>query len=529
MFNGVIFPILFCVSANFPQSCSSYKVVIFVPTISNSQMVFNYRLGDLIASAGHDVTMYRPQYNPDALKGSSNLSKEIRITAYNNAEDYRQLLNVMGPHVFGEDSFNIGLAGKWMKFMLDACEAQISNRDLMAQLKQEQFDIALVHMYDFCPMGIVKSIGIPTQIWTSSAVLTDYMAWILGVPTPTSYVPNIISAMGDRMTYVERVKNFLGMCLLLPFTDYYVATPETELFRQYFGKDFPYLPNLAAKSPLVFVNSVEFFDFPRPILHKVQYVGGIGMSEPKKLDKFWQHLMDTSLDGVVLMSMGSVVNSSQMPHQMKLSFLGAFQKFPTFTFVWKYEADDLEEAKKCKNVRLFSWVPQRDVFGHPKIRAFISHGGYNSFQEAAFAGVPILSVPLFADQYANMRKVEKHGIGLGMDKLKITEDYVTQKLKTLLEDDRYLTQSKRMAGMLKKRPINSDDLVVKWIDFLGEYKDLPNLQPIGTDLPLYQYFSMDVIAGLIAGMIVAVYFVYRILLCYYYACCPQKLKKKKRD
>ncbi len=73
--------------------------------------------------------------------------------------------------------------------------------------------------------------------------------------------------------------------------------------------------------------------------------------------------MDNSGDGAVLLSMGSVANSTLMPHELKMAFLKAFANFPSYTFIWKYEDDSLPAAKDFKNVHLSNWVPQMDLFG----------------------------------------------------------------------------------------------------------------------------------------------------------------------
>ena len=53
------------------------------------------------------------------------------------------------------------------------------------------------------------------------------------------------------------------------------------------------------------------------------------------------------------------------------------------------------------NVKLVSWMPQNDILGHLKTRAFVSHGGRNSLQEAAYHGVPVLSAPFIGDGSEN--------------------------------------------------------------------------------------------------------------------------------
>ena len=59
------------------------------------------------------------------------------------------------------------------------------------------------------------------------------------------------------------------------------------------------------------------------------------------------------------------------------------------------------------NVKLVSWMPQNDILGHPKTRAFVSHGGLNSLQEAAYHGVPVLSAPFIGDGSENSVRFEK--------------------------------------------------------------------------------------------------------------------------
>ena len=60
-----------------PELVKAYKILLFAPGISNSQMMFNYRLGELLASAGHNVTIFRAQYNEAANKGKVERANEI--------------------------------------------------------------------------------------------------------------------------------------------------------------------------------------------------------------------------------------------------------------------------------------------------------------------------------------------------------------------------------------------------------------------------------------------------------------------
>lgn len=61
--------------------------------------------------------------------------------------------------------------------------------------------------------------------------------------------------------------------------------------------------------------------------------------------------------------------------------------------------EDVEIYGKIPNLYRFKWLPQTQLLFDKRIRAFITHGGQNSFIEASFAGVPQIVISLFADQF----------------------------------------------------------------------------------------------------------------------------------
>jgi hypothetical protein len=61
------------------------------------------------------------------------------------------------------------------------------------------------------------------------------------------------------------------------------------------------------------------------------------------------------------------------------------------------------------------------ILGHPNVRAFVTHCGRNSLNEAANAGVPLVAIPLFADQLYNAALAKHKGIGVYVDVRKLNE------------------------------------------------------------------------------------------------------------
>jgi len=68
---------------------------------------------------------------------------------------------------------------------------------------------------------------------------------------------------------------------------------------------------------------------------------------------------------------------------------------------------DLQTA----HARVESFVRQRAVLSHPAVQLFLTHGGQSSVNEGLAAGVPLVCMPLFCDQYEVAEAVHRHGLG----------------------------------------------------------------------------------------------------------------------
>jgi broad specificity phosphatase PhoE len=60
-----------------------------------------------------------------------------------------------------------------------------------------------------------------------------------------------------------------------------------------------------------------------------------------------------------------------------------------------------------------SWVPQIEALPHAAL--VVCHGGSGTMLGALAAGLPLVVMPLFADQYYNARRIEALNAGISVD------------------------------------------------------------------------------------------------------------------
>nr|QPZ56408.1 anthocyanin 3'-O-beta-glucosyltransferase 1 [Curcuma alismatifolia] len=87
------------------------------------------------------------------------------------------------------------------------------------------------------------------------------------------------------------------------------------------------------------------------------------------------------------------------------------------TSEWLPEGFESRVVGGGKGMLVQGWAPQLLILNHEAVGGFVTHCGWNSCLEAIAAGVPVITWPLFAEQFLNeelLVNVHKMGISIGV-------------------------------------------------------------------------------------------------------------------
>ncbi|XP_014301461.1 UDP-glucuronosyltransferase 2B31-like isoform X1 [Myotis lucifugus] len=402
------------------------------------------------------------------------------------------------------------------------CKDAVLNKNLMTKLQESRFDVILADPAGPCGELLAELLKIPFVYSLRFSFGYTIEKYSGGLPFPPSYVPIVFSELSDHMTFMERVKN---MIYVLYFDFWFQAFSEKwdQLYREALGRPTT-LFELMRKAEIWFIRTYWDFEFPRPLLPHFQFVGGLHCKPAKPLPKEMEDFVQSSGEnGIMVFSLGSMVNI--MTEERANVIASALAQVPQ-KVIWRY--DGKKPDTLGPNTRLYKWIPQNDLLGHPKTKAFITHGGTNGIYEAIYHGIPMVGLPMFGDQPDNIVRMKTKGAAIRLDFNTMSSADLLNALKTVINDPLYKENTMKLSRIHHDQPMKPLDRTVFWIEFVMRHKGAKHLRPAANDLTWVQYHSLDVIGFLLACVATATFVITKCVL----FCCRKFLKtgkKKKRE
>ncbi|XP_062327945.1 UDP-glucuronosyltransferase 2A2-like [Osmerus eperlanus] len=393
----------------------------------------------------------------------------------------------------------------------------LENQGLMQSLRDAKYDLFLTDPAMGGGVFLAHSLGLPLVFnvrWT----IRGEGHWAVA-PSPLSYIPMMGTELSDNMSFLQRVLNVLAYSMYELQTAVYVKPIFSDLAQRFFGPDVDYFSLFQAAD--LWLMRVDFvFEFPRPTMPNVIYMGGFQCKPAKPLPQDLEEFVQSSREhGVIVMSLGTLVG--ELPQDLADEVAAAFSQLPQ-NVIWRYKGR--RPATLGNNTLIVDWMPQNDLLGHPHIKVFVAHGGTNGVQEALYHGVPILGLPLIFDQHDNLMRIEARGAGKIVDIYTMDREMFLQGLQEVLHEPSYRLNMQRLSRLHRDQPMKPLDSALFWIEFVMRHKGASHLRTESYKMPWYVYHSIDVMAFLLTIGIISMLIFSAVLRSCFRMCLKQKVK-----
>ncbi|NWQ79501.1 UD16 glucuronosyltransferase, partial [Columbina picui] len=168
------------------------------------------------------------------------------------------------------------------KLFFTNCESLLHNKDMLQYLRESKFDVVFTDPILMCGPIIAEYLSVPS-VYFLRGFPCGMDSEATQCPNPPSYVPKLLLNHSDQMTFAQRVKN-----MLVHLLEFIYCKP---LFFQIEELAYEILQKKLTATDLLSRGSVwlmrfDFvFEFPRPVMPNMVFIGGINCDKKKKLSQ----------------------------------------------------------------------------------------------------------------------------------------------------------------------------------------------------------------------------------------------------
>uniref|UniRef100_A0A1I8P327 UDP-glucuronosyltransferase n=1 Tax=Stomoxys calcitrans TaxID=35570 RepID=A0A1I8P327_STOCA len=402
------------------------KILSVFPYPAPSKYIFISTLLKALAERGHEVTSISTFPQKEKLKNFHDIAVMENFHLF---EEYLEEAASGGTKSYIHEFLELAQPGKLMVTNI------LENAEVKRIMKNEKFDLIILDvMVTEALLGFGEHFKAP-MVAVSAFGTINFIDYLVGNTSPLSYIPHISVPYGNHMSLKERAVNMLSEIVDQLGFNHYILPLQEEVYKKYFPSAQLSLDQARKNVSLVLLNDHFTLRFPRPYVPNMIEVGGLHVkANPDPLTEDLQEYLDKASEGVIYFSLGSNVQSKDLSSNSLKVLLEGFRELK-IKVLWKFEDEDL--PGKPDNVLIRKWFNQPAILAHPNVKLFITHGGYLSTIETIFYGTPILGIPIFADQFMNVKNAVKAGYALELQLNEMTKDSFKKTIKELWRNPKY--------------------------------------------------------------------------------------------
>ncbi|XP_057325141.1 UDP-glycosyltransferase UGT5-like [Microplitis mediator] len=465
-----------------------------------------------LANRGHDVTVisYFPREN-NTINNYHDISLINKFNPFLNVVDLKKIFHTpLTPFL---ELFYLRSMG------LQSCEDALNLPQVKNLINRKpKFDLILTEIFNSdCSLAIVDYLNNPPFIGLSSHVMMPWANGRIGNLDNPSYVPSLFHGFAPNMNFIERTFNTISLLYMKVFYQVAFNWPTQKIIDEAFGSSKP-LHDIARNTSAVLVNTHYSLHGPKPNLPNVVEVGGIHINPPPLPNDLQQYL-DNAYEGVLFFSWGSMIKASSMTNDTLDDILKVIGNIPR-KVIWKWETENLPNIPS--NVLIKKWVPQAAILRHPNVKCYLAHGGLLGISEGVSAGVPMVVVPMYGDQFNNAAAAENRGVAVVLKWNNFNAKTLRSAIDRVFNDSSYQKNAKLLQKAWHDRPESPLKTAVWWAEYIARGNGQKFLKASVTSLSWYQEALIDVYIFLIVILAINIFIFYKFLKLVIRSCIKKK-------
>ncbi|XP_045506845.1 UDP-glucosyltransferase 2-like [Colias croceus] len=516
--------------ANIISITNAARILAVFPTPAISHQVAFRPLTHELARRGHNVTVITP--DPAFPKGHA----PANLTEIDVHFSYNFFPRIFDMHQ-GDKGGLIRKIQEYVKSLTKIFEKQLQVPE-SKKLFNQKFDLIIVEAHIRPALGLGHVFNAPViQFSSLGAGPNNYK--MFGAPSHPFLYPSPAAQRLYDLTLFEKAEELLKNS----FIDYIVSTAkefEYQMMKRTFGNDVPNYQELEKNVQLLFLNEHPIWADNHPVPTNIVYIGGIHQSPKRELPQLlmtntcalnkcngikksnknfpqvifflfqeFKTILDSSKNGAIYVSFGSNVKPSLLPPEKLAVMTNVLSKLP-YDVLWKWDGEEL--PVKASNIKFYKWFPQVDLLKHPSVKLFITQGGIQSADETINAAVPVIGIPMIGDQWYNVQKYVKHGVGLQIDLSELTEATFENAVRRVIEDKSFKSNMIRLRSLMREHPVPPLELAVWWVEHTLRHGG-QHLRSPAAGLTWTEYYEVPLVLTVLA-IVLSIFLVIVLLVLY---------------
>ncbi|XP_068619001.1 UDP-glucosyltransferase 2-like [Battus philenor] len=248
----------------------------------------------------------------------------------------------------------------------------------------------------------------------------------------------------------------------------------------------------------------------RPTVPAIIYTDRLHLKPGLPLPQDLKMLMDSATNGVIYFSLGMLQESEQLNPKILVILAETFKELP-YTILWKIGNTTM--INKPDNVIAQMWFPQQEILAHPNVKAFITHGGSRSLEEAIFYEVPIIGFPILKSKKVFINGVTKYGAGEIVDPYYLEKDELKATITSVAVNEKYKKAMSKLKNMAYDPYLSGPNKAVWWTEYVLRHGGARFLRSPSVGISFFKYYLLDIVTVLLVISSIIIFVTYMTVRC----------------